>query len=247
MNKLYDFCNTCYLKNDCRRLTGELDNSKMLADFCFPNKVAKHNLTKANIPLRFQTARPSDYPEGSPLREHVEDAIYRLLNETTGVSLCYLGKVTGTGKTHCAATVANQYLISVMRRRIDNKEDLFQDSPLVYFVDYAWWVDMLRDRYSDSYDDEAIKNAFDVPLLVLDDLGSGKMSDYAREQTNILINHRYSNNLSTIITSNLSLDEMAEPTLLGRRVVSRISDSAEIVEFNLTDRRTRKRTLHIGE
>jgi DNA replication protein DnaC len=89
-------------------------------------------------------------------------------------------------------------LISTLRKRIGNKEDLFQDTPLVYFVDYALLVDTLRDRYSDSYDATLMENAFNVPLLLLDDVGSGKMSDYAREQTNILINHRYGNNLLLI-------------------------------------------------
>lgn len=237
---LYDFCDTCYLKSDCRRLTGEIDNSQVLPDFCFPRKVAEHNLALANIPLRFQKARRDDYKEGSVLREHINDVIDRLLDGEQGIFICYTGSVTGTGKTHCAATILNHYLISALRKRIGNKEDLFQDTPLVYFVDYALLVDTLRDRYSDSYDATLMENAFNVPLLLLDDVGSGKMSDYAREQTNILINHRYSNNLSTIITSNLTLEELSEPTVLGKRVVSRMSDGAEIINFCSSDRRVPK-------
>lgn len=243
---LYDFCKACYLKRDCRRITGELDNSKMLSDFCFPNQVAKYNVEKANIPLRFQQARIDDFKDNPKLMAHMKDIVSNLLDGESGVSLCLIGEKTGTGKTHCAAAVLNHYLVNTLRRRIEKKEDLFQDYPLVYFIDYALWVDTLRSRYSDEYDSEIVEPAFEVPVLVIDDIGAGKMSDYAREQTFILINTRYSNNLSTIITSNLSLEELSNPTVLGKRTVSRIMDNADIIEFCSTDRRSINNTFYIG-
>ena len=138
-------------------------------------------------------------------------------------------------------------LLSKYTTKEDREERRFISGlPFSILRDYVLWVDTLRSRYSDEYDSEIVEPTFEVPVLVIDDIGAGKMSDYAREQTFILINTRYSNNLSTIITSNLSLEELSNPTVLGKRTVSRIMDNADIIEFCSTDRRSINNTFYIG-
>lgn len=245
MPNLYKFCDKCVLKHTCRHLTGEIDNSNMLPDFCMPFRMAEYNFKLAEVPSRFKFASTNDYKDNPALLSHINDLLEMLYSGST-VTVFYYSEETGTGKSHCAATVLNSYLIYQLREIAKNRGDIFPEEPLGYFIDYAYLINMLRDRYKDGYTPDAINHSLVAPLLVLDDVGSGKMSDYAREQTNILINNRYSKNLSTIITSNLSLDELASDELLGRRVVSRIRDGAIIIGFNYTDRREVKFNMNLN-
>jgi DNA replication protein DnaC len=59
----------------------------------------------------------------------------------------------------------------------------------------------------------------EVDLLILDDLGTQNPTPWTGEKLFQLINHRYNNHLDTIITTNLSLDDMEN------RISSRLHDS----------------------
>lgn len=58
------------------------------------------------------------------------------------------------------------------------------------------------------------------PMLILDDLGAEKVTEYVRQSLYTLINKRYLDNLPTFFTSNLSLDEIS--ARLDDRIASRI-------------------------
>ena len=113
---------------------------------------------------------------------------------------------TGCGKTHLAAAVANH----VMAR-----------GQPVYFVVVPDLLDHLRSAYSPdskvTYDElfETIRTA---PLLILDDLGAHSSTPWAEEKLYQLVNHRYNHRLPTVITTNLTLDELDE------RLASRLAD-----------------------
>ena len=83
-------------------------------------------------------------------------------------------------------------------------------------------LDHLRATYHPTspitYDErfEAIRT---VPLLVLDDLGAESPTPWAQEKLFQIINHRYNEQLPTIITSNVDLDDM------DRRIRSRLCDT----------------------
>src|SRR5581483_6014137 len=68
-----------------------------------------------------------------------------------------------------------------------------------------------------SYDElfETVKSS---PLLVLDDLGTQSSTQWAREKLFQLLNHRYTENLPTVITTN-------EPiSALDERLRARLND-----------------------
>lgn len=58
-------------------------------------------------------------------------------------------------------------------------------------------------------------------LLVLDDLGSEKLTEWAAERLGLIINYRYGYMLPTIVTSNLCIDEIGAVT--SQRIASRLS------------------------
>jgi len=66
-------------------------------------------------------------------------------------------------------------------------------------------------------------------LLHIDDLGAEHRTDWVLEQLYTIINARYEDEGSTIVTSNLGRDELAAQ--LGERTVSRLEGMCEILPF----------------
>jgi DNA replication protein DnaC len=112
----------------------------------------------------------------------------------------------GCGKTHLAASIANE-------RTARNYPALFVNVPDL--------LDHLRATFSPtstvSYDErfDTIRSA---PLLILDDLGTENATPWASEKLYQILNYRYSAQLPTVITSNHRLEEIPP------RLRSRIGD-----------------------
>jgi DNA replication protein DnaC len=66
-------------------------------------------------------------------------------------------------------------------------------------------------------------------LLILDDFGSEKISEWSRERLLTVISERYDNERATIFTSNIGLQEVE--VLLGKRIRSRIEGMTVPIEF----------------
>jgi DNA replication protein DnaC len=114
----------------------------------------------------------------------------------------------GCGKTHLAASIANY---AMERQKLG-----------VLFAVVPDLLDHLRATFDPgngvAYDDRfnAIRNA---QLLVLDDLGTENTTPWAREKLYQIFNHRYNEQLPTVITSNQDFKRIEE------RVLSRILDT----------------------
>ena len=72
-------------------------------------------------------------------------------------------------------------------------------------------------------------------ILILDDIGAEKATDWAVETLFVIINDRYEKMLPTIYTSNLSLQQLGET--LGDRIASRIAGSCALIDLGNKDRR----------
>lgn len=121
----------------------------------------------------------------------------------------------GCGKTHLAASIAN-FAVNM-------------GVPTLFLT-----VPDLLDTLRFSYDSEnvtfeerfnEIRNA---KLLVLDDFGTQNATGWAQEKLFQIINYRYINKLSTVITTNISLEEM-EP-----RIRSRLQDTELVKKVLIT-------------
>lgn len=102
----------------------------------------------------------------------------------------------GTGKTHLAAAIANERLAA--------------GKPALFVV-VADLLDHIRSTYHPqstiSYD-ERFEQVRTHPLLILDDLGAESRTEWAAEKLFQIINHRYNDQLPTIITTNVDVDDM---------------------------------------
>jgi len=126
-----------------------------------------------------------------------------------------LAGVTGCGKTHLAAAIANYRLKAGKPVKFEVVPD---------------FLDHLRFTFSPestvSYDQlfEEVKNA---PLLILDDFGEQSTTPWAQEKLYQVINYRYNARLSTVITTRCSLDEIDSP------ISSRLADPKISMLFNI--------------
>jgi len=72
-------------------------------------------------------------------------------------------------------------------------------------------------------------------LLIIDDIGAEKVTEWVRERLVSIINTRVSGGLSTIYTSNLSPDELVSQ--FEERIASRVLGCSQIIEITGKDRR----------
>jgi DNA replication protein DnaC len=159
-------------------------------------------------------------PKGMNASTHERDMLANALEHARAFAatpegwLIFMGR-PGTGKTHLAASIANQRLA---------------DGHPAYFVVVPDFLDYLRATYGPesnvSYDKlfEAIRTA---PLLVLDDLGAQSSTPWAQEKLYQLLNYRYNAKLPTVITTNSSWDEI-DARLRSRMLDQRLSSALDI-------------------
>lgn len=101
------------------------------------------------------------------------------------------------------------------------------------FVPAPEMLDRLKstfDRGAHERTAEVLDELYDVPLLILDDLGAERRSEWATETLTSLLNSRYDHELRTIITTNLTPAELGAH--LGERAMWRIAEFAEVADMS---------------
>lgn len=86
------------------------------------------------------------------------------------------------------------------------------------------------DRDVDETEGDLLDRLASLHLLVLDDFGVEKISDWAYQLLYLIVNRRYSHNKTTIFTSNFSLEQISAQ-LGDDRLTSRIQHMCELLKF----------------
>jgi len=136
-----------------------------------------------------------------------------------------------TGKNGTGKSFAAKEILSFLGR-----SDKFYDSDHYLFISqtelFIKWHHQLSE-WKDTY--YLIKEVFNkVKYLVLDDIGTRRPSDAFMDFIYQIIDYRWSNNLCTIITTNLTSEDVREK--FGDAFLSRVG-SGVVVEFEGEDRR----------
>lgn len=128
--------------------------------------------------------------------------------------LLFYGGV-GTGKTFAAACIANQLL----NQRI----------PVIM----TSFVKLLESMQGFSEDDSALIARLNrAKLLIIDDLGAERSTDYALEKVYDIVDSRYRAKLPIILTTNLSMTELKESTdIRYTRIYDRIFEMCYPMQF----------------
>lgn len=176
----------------------------------------------SEIPARYSDARVTNPGVERWLRSLVQiarDTPAIRPSISSGPSLLLIGG-TGSGKTFEAFGAIRALAVTgaVFRWTAITAADLYAK---------------LRPRA--RVDTEEVFEGFLRGVLILDDLGAAKGSEWNEEINYRLINHRYEHNLPTLITSNVPPKDLA--SVLGERVASRLVEMADRVVIKGADRR----------
>ena len=85
----------------------------------------------------------------------------------------------------------------------------------------------------------AHQNIFDCDLLIIDDLGTEVPNSFTKSQLFLCVNERILRRKSTIISTNLNFEQLAE--LYSERTFSRISSNYSFIKLFGDDIRIKKR------
>lgn len=133
----------------------------------------------------------------------------------------------GCGKTHLT--------VGIVRRIIERQPEMRDRIRFAYVPEL---IDDYRRQFNDTAPPENLDVKYLYPeLLVMDDFGAQRLTEYAVETLNRIIYRREAR--STIYTSNLPLEDIdaKDPTGYIERATSRIAGECQVVCLSGPDRR----------
>ena len=146
----------------------------------------------------------------------------------------YLYGNFGCGKT---------YLISALFNELAKKNIR---STIIYFPEFLRSLKASFGNIDDDYE-ERFNEVKEAKLLLLDDIGAEKLSDWARDEVlGVILQYRMEEKLPTFFTSNLSLEELeehlrvngsSEDIIKARRIIERVKYLSEEMKMISVNRR----------
>lgn len=164
---------------------------------CMADARTQRLLEAARIPARYEPCELSNFePPRGPYFGPLSDArleagrfVEEYPVEKTGLLL--VGPM-GVGKTHLA--------VGVLKELIASK------GISCLFCDYRELLKEIQNSYNSSVQTtelEVLRPIFDAEVLVLDELGATKPTEWVWDTVSLILNTRYNNKRATIITTNL--------------------------------------------
>lgn len=224
-------------------ITGYLDEQNVLPEIRIVNptcpkciRLSKFSkkFADAGLPKRFHRKSLDGYVANfdgqkraiSRVKNYVKDIG---LNFENAKCLLFAGK-TGTGKTHLACAIANEAIIN---------------GYAVHFADSVELIREVRASWGDGNTAYVNDKFSTVDLLIIDELGASRGSANEQEIFMDIVNNRYNACLPTIFITNLPLlaEQKISPEqrtfreFVGERVVSRLKECCEAINFDWQDYR----------
>jgi len=210
---------------------------------CYYQERRKRLLLAARIPRRYShctldqykvgeldSKSPADGKQVNPFiaKDAAINFIRQYPHQLQQKGILFIGSC-GVGKTHLA--------VAIIRELIEKKgvPCIFYD-----FRDLLKEIQASYDQQSQTSELSILEPVLSTEVLLLDELGAAKVTDWMRDTLTYILNTRYNENLSTIITSNW-LDEKrkdGEETLeerIGVRLRSRLYEMCKAYEIIAED------------
>jgi DNA replication protein DnaC len=203
--------------------------------------VLRRTLERAGVPPRYIDCRFATFETRPGTARALAAARAVAAQERSGLVLC---GPAGGGKTHLAvamlAEVVDAWLTTYPSESVERVVDGYpvvsrRPELHVRLVSVPAFLDTLRSRIRFADVTDPLPDLITADLLVLDDLGREKVTDWASERLYVLVNERYNALRPTVVTSNYT------PQVLVDRgydaVVSRLSEGSPAVVLDATDYR----------
>jgi DNA replication protein DnaC len=148
------------------------------------------------------------------VKEWVKEPEYN--RENTHHFLTLVGEC-GRGKTHLALCIANEYL------KRPNELSYWSRACKVDYFQVASLLTQIKAGYNNNSNDAVMDRCNKSDLLILDDLGMQRDTDWALEQLDMIIDNRYIKKQDTVFTTNMKLSD------LPKRIASRLAEGDSYV------------------
>jgi DNA replication protein DnaC len=191
---------------------------------CQKTKRIRDYFDRARIPARYTAASLENYQTLCPAFHRALQVCRRYIEAPEG-GLLFMG-TCGTGKTHLA--------VAVLRAMIERGRGGL-------FYDFRDLLAAIKASYNpETHDSELtiLQPVICADLLVLDELGASKPTEWVQETMTYIVNERYNENRITIFTANYS--DAGDETLtdrVGARLRSRLFEMCRPVEIEGPDMR----------
>jgi DNA replication protein DnaC len=184
----------CELCDDTGWKATEIDGTRRVERCdCWRDGLTTRLLEEARIPpryLRCDLDSFTTYPNEKLIAAVKQARRFADTFHEAKKGLCFIGP-PGIGKTHLA--------VSILRRVIQT-----QGARILYY-DTRDLLRVIRSTYNPlvrTAEMDILRPVMEADLLVLDDLGSEKTSEWVEETMNLIVNTRYNERRRTIFTSN---------------------------------------------
>ena len=217
---------------------------------CFLQTQAKHFLAASEIPARYSDCKFLNYETGGneglvAAKIKIETWAAQYPIDRSGFLL--VGP-SGVGKTHLSVAALKQ---------------LTHKGVHCLFCDYRELLKKIQNSYNPSVQTtelDLLRPVFETEVVLLDDLGAVKPSEWVWDTVSLVLNARYNEKLTTLITSNFLDGASAatervdgprrasrEETLgdrIGERMRSRLFEMCRLVLVNGKDYRQKFRSAN---
>lgn len=146
---------------------------------------------------------------------------------------------TGCGKTHLAVATLRHLVQNDLIPKQASSWDQYSKPPAM-FITVPNLLMEIRDSFKDKATEsekQIVSRYIEYPILILDDLGADRATEWAIETLYLIIDGRDSELKPIFITTNLSIAEIEAH--YGARIASRIAGKS-IIQIDMPDYRKRR-------